>query len=39
MLLLSMNGGFKVTLPQSGFVQQGVQTDKKQLAVSLRSQF
>jgi hypothetical protein len=39
MLLLSMDGGLKVTLPRSGFVQQDVQTDKKQLAVSLRSQF
>jgi len=27
MLLLSMDGRLKVTLPQSGFVQQGVQTD------------
>jgi hypothetical protein len=32
MLLLSMEGGLKVTLPQSGFVQQVTQTDAKQLA-------
>jgi hypothetical protein len=34
-----MEDSLKASLPQSGFVQQGVQTDKKQLAVSLRSHF
>jgi len=29
-----MVGSNKASLPQSGFVQQGIQTDKKQFAVS-----
>jgi hypothetical protein len=33
MVLLSMHDSVKATLPQSGFVQQGIQTDKKQLVV------
>ena len=31
MLLLSMVGSLKASLPQSGFVQQVIQKDKKQL--------
>ena len=33
MVLLSMIGSLKVTLPRSGFVQQGIQTENLQLAV------
>jgi hypothetical protein len=32
MSLLSMDGSLKATLPRSGFVQQAIQTDKKQRA-------